>query len=455
MVELTHQRVPPHDLDAEAAVLSASMLDPDALPKVRAIVRPEAFYGEAHRQIFAGCVAVSDGGAAVDVVSVATWLRDHGRLTQVGGMAYLTEVLNAAPAVQHVETYAETVARKARVRRVQQIAQRLAIEAYEPIHDEDEWIDRAERQIHEVAASRLDASPPETMRGVVQHVFEKLLEASKRAEQGLDAFTGIRTTFERWDESTGGLHRGESTILAARPGIGKTALLMNVAFAIALQNLGVIVFSLEMPNEQIVMRALCSAAGVDGRKARTGMFDRSDWAKLTPAAQRVSTPEHFYLVDRPTGLLDMKSYVRARASEMAKSGVRLGLVAVDYIQLMAWREGIRSREEAVSENARGLKLLAKEMDCPVIGLSQLNRGVEQRPDKRPMLGDLRESGAIEEAADSVIGMYRDDYYNEESDRAGIAELLLLKSRHGPTGTIEVGFDAKSTTFFNLREDASR
>jgi replicative DNA helicase len=447
----TRLRSPAHDLQAEAAVISACILDPASLPIAAAIVRPGAFYAQRHAKIFEALEALSADGVQIDSVQVATRLRDTGELVRVGGLEYLIEVVNAAPAVANVATYADTVARKARVRRMQLVAQRLTEQAYEPIPDEDGWLDSAEQQVHEILASRTDQSKPDTMRSVVTTVFRKLQEANARAARGEDGITGIRTGYEQLDESTGGLHDGESTIFAARPGIGKTSILMNVADHVAHRGYGVIVFSLEMPNEQIATRALCSAARVDVRKARTSMFDPSDWSKLSPAAQHVTEPKHWYLVDRPSALLDMKSYVRARASEMAKDSVKLGLVAVDYLQLMVGRDGVRSREESVSENARGLKLMAKEMGCPVIGLSQLNRGVESRNDKRPMLGDLRESGAIEEAADCVIGIYRDDYYHEDSKTPGIAELILLKNRHGPTGTVEVGFDAKSTTFFNLRD----
>lgn len=445
-------QIPPHDVDAEAAVLSAVMIDATAYDKVATLVTAEDFFGEAHRRIFEACASVSTKGAGIDVLLVSGWLRDNGRLAQVGGMAYLTEVVNAAPAVLHVDRYAEIVASKSRLRTLQTKLRALLADSFRPIDDGDTFIDRAEQQVHAVNASKRARTPVHTMPTVITTVFQKMLEASRRV---LSGNTGTSTGFEVLDDMTGGLHDGESTILAARPGMGKTAMAMNVACTVAHGGRGVIVFSLEMPNEQLATRALCSAAGVDGRKARTNKFDHSDWSRLTEAASRITKPEHFYLIDQPCGLLEIRSLARARASDMARAEKKLGLIVVDYVQLMSGREGIRSREEAVAENARGLKLIAKELSCPVIVLSQLNRVVETRSDKRPMLSDLRESGAIEEAADCVIGMYRDDYYHEDTVNAGRCELTLLKHRHGPTGTIEVGFSAKTTTFFNLREEAAQ
>ena len=446
MTDTVESRVPPHDLRAEGAVLSASLADGATLAKAAAIVRPSDFYSEAHRRIFEAALALLEVGQPVDVVTVLTWLKDHDWLAQCGGPAYLTEVLNAAPTVANIETYAETVARKARLRGLILACQRVVSQGYSPLEDEDAFIDRAEAAIHEVSAARR-GSKVDTMRAALHRAFAKIQDASQRAVT--DRYTGTPTGFTALDEQTGGLHDGEQTIIAARPGIGKTAWAMNVAVRFAARGLGVVAFSLEMPNEQLAMRALCSEARVDVRKARVGAFDRNDLRRLTDAVVVAARPEHFYLIDTPSTLLDMRAIVRARAADMARTKTKLGLIVVDYAQLMEGREGIRSREEAVAANARGLKLLAKEANTHVLLLSQLNRGVETRADKRPMLSDLRESGALEEAADCVIGMFRDDYYDRDSKRPGVVELLLLKHRHGPTGTVEIGFDAPSTTFSDL------
>jgi replicative DNA helicase len=450
-------RVPPHDLSAEAAVISACLVDASAVDLAIPIVRPEDFYAESHRRIFE---AIGDLHAKVkpaDVVQVATWLRDHDRLLQIGGMSYLTEILNAAPAVAHVEVYAETVARKARVRRMQQTAQRIVAESYAAIADEDDWLDRAATKMHEVALSgSRHRAPIETMPSVLHRVFDKIDRDHQQASDG--KCVGLPTGFARFDEATGGLHNGELTIVAARPGVGKTALAMNVVSTVAKTGIGVVVFSFEMPNEQIVSRALCSEAGLEERLLRTGQLSAKDWTAITHAACSLGEMKHVYLADRPCNLLDLRSYVRARQADMHRGGIRLGLVVVDFAQLMLGRSGVAHREEAVSENARGLKLLAKDVSCPVVVLSQLNRNVEARSDKRPMLSDLRESGALEEQGDVIVGMYRDDYYNARSKRPGVCELILLKHRHGPTGTVEVGFHGPTTRFFDLpheeRDEAS-
>jgi replicative DNA helicase len=421
------------------------MIDPDAFPKVSPILKPEHFYSEAHRRIYEACESLSEGGKPIDVVQVATWLKGHDRIGQIGGMAYLTEVLNTAPAVANVVSYAEIVASKARVRKLVQICQRITSEGYQPMEDEDAFIDRAETAVHQVSADKRRLSV-ETMRSALQKVFKQIQESDQRREQ---KYSGTPTGLTVLDDHIGGLHAGEQTVIAARPGIGKSALMMSIASKVADQDLGVIVFSLEMPSEQLAIRALCSAANVDVRKARVGAFDAGDLRAITDAIGPAIRPEHYYLVETPCTLMDVRGIVRARQADMARTGTKLGLVAVDYAQLMDAREGVKNREEAVAINARGLKMLAKEVGAAVVLLSQLNRGVESRADKRPMLSDLRESGAIEEAADCVIGMYRDDYYYEDSKTPGIVELILLKHRHGPTGTIEVGFRAQSTSFYNI------
>lgn len=445
---MTADRLPPSDLPAERALLSGVLVDSDVLPRVSPIVRPESFYSEAHRRIFEAAESLASVGQPVDIVTVATWLKDRGRLDQVGGVGYLTETLAAAPIASNPEAYAEIIASKHRVRRMIAVAQRIVAEGYEPIADEDAFVDRSESSIHEVAIAQSARTMAETMRATLRRVFTKLHESAGRVGHG---YTGVPTGFTEFDEGTGGLHDGETTVIAARPAMGKTGWAMNIASNVAARELGVIVFSLEMPNEQLATRALCSAARVNVLKARTNNFDRYDWSKLTAVVDEIAKPEHFYLVDRPCTLLDMRSIARAKQSDMARSGTKLALVVVDYIQLMQGRDGIKSREEAVSDNARGLKMLSKELGCHVILLSQLNRGVESRNDKRPLLSDMKESGAIEESADCVVGMYRDDYYNENSKTPGIVELVLLKQKHGPTGTVSIGFEASSVTFTNLRQ----
>jgi replicative DNA helicase len=464
-------RVPPHDLDAEAAVLSAVMLDPLALDKVSETLRAEHFYSEAHRRIYEACVELSGGGKPVDVVQVATWLRDRDRLAQVGGMAYLTEVLNAAPAVANVAAYGQTIHEKWRVRQLILTCQRVTAQGYAGYGEAQQFIDQAEQAVYDIARTR-ESSNVQTLRDVMQETFRRITKATERGAR----IIGISSGFDRYDRMTSGLHDGELTIVAARPGMGKTSLVLNMAVNVASpQQLesardpnerweepgyGVVVFTLEMPREQIVNRMLCSEARVDVSRVRTGMLTPNDWSKLTQAASHLANL-NVWVDDTPAiSILELRSKVRRLQAEFDRTDPasgekkqRIGLVVVDYLQLMKGRDNAQSREQEISEISRGLKQLAKELSLPVIALSQLNRAVETRGEKskRPQLSDLRESGAIEQDADNICFIYRDDYYNKETADRNVAELIIAKQRNGPTDTVKVRFDAQYTRFDNLAE----
>ncbi len=462
-------RVPPHDLDAEAAVISAVMLDPLALDKVNEFLRPEFFYSEAHRRIFEACVELSSEGKPVDVVQVATWLRDRERLAQVGGMPYLTEVLNAAPAVANVVAYGKTIHEKSRVRQLILACQRVAAQGYAGYGEAQSFIDSAEQAVYDIARTR-ESSSVFPLRDIMQETFRRMMKATERGAR----ITGIPTGFDRYDRTTSGLHSGELTIVAARPGMGKTSFVLNVATNVASpQELesardpnerwqepgyGVIVFSLEMPREQIVNRMLCSEARVDVSKVRTGNMSPADWTRMTQAAAHLNNLNIWVDDSAALSILELRSKVRRLQSEFDRADPetgekkqRIGLVIVDYLQLMKGRDGVNSREQEISEISRGLKQLAKELSLPVIALSQLNRAVETRSEKskRPQLSDLRESGAIEQDADNICFIYRDDYYNKESQERAVAELIVAKQRNGPTDTVKVKFDAQYTRFEDL------
>jgi replicative DNA helicase len=462
-------RVPPHDLDAEAAVLSAVMIDSLSLDKVLEFLKPEHFYSEAHRRIFEACMELKVAGKPVDVVQVGTWLKDRERIAQVGGMGYLTEVLNAAPAIANVAAYGYTIREKARVRQVIAVCQRVAAEGYIDYGEAQTFIDGAEQAIYEIARTP-ESSSIEQLRFVLKRAFTQLQEASSRG----DRITGMATGFSRYDELTAGLHDGDLTIIAARPGMGKTSFVLNVAANVAqprgreLANdpntrwedpgHGVVVFSLEMPREQLANRMLCSEARVDVGKVRKGYLSQQDWSKLTGAASFVGTLP-IWIDDSPAlSILELRAKVRRLQAEYdqpgkdGRPGKRIGVVIVDYLQLMRGRENAASREQEISEISRGLKGLAKELKLSVIALSQLNRAVETRSEKskRPQLSDLRESGAIEQDADNICFIYRDDYYNKEaSTEPNVAELIIAKQRNGPTGTAKVRFDKEYTRFDNL------
>jgi replicative DNA helicase len=462
-------RVPPHDLDAEAAVLSAVMIDSVSLDKVLEFLKPEHFYSEAHRRIFEACMELKVAGKPVDVVQVGTWLKDRERIAQVGGMGYLTEVLNAAPAIANVAAYGYTIREKARVRQLIATCQRVAAEGYIDYGEAQTFIDGAEQAIYEIARTA-ESSTVEQLRIVLKRAFTQLQEASSRG----DRITGMATGFSRYDDLTAGLHDGDLTIIAARPGMGKTSFVLNVAANVAQPRgrelasdpntrwedpgHGVIVFSLEMPREQLANRMLCSEARVDVGKVRKGFLSAQDWSKLTLAASFVGALP-IWIDDSPAlSILELRAKVRRLQAEYdrpgkdGKPGKRIGVVIVDYLQLMRGRENAASREQEISEISRGLKGLAKELKLSVIALSQLNRAVETRSEKskRPQLSDLRESGAIEQDADNICFIYRDDYYNKEaSTEPNIAELIIAKQRNGPTGTAKVRFDKEYTRFDNL------
>jgi replicative DNA helicase len=462
-------RVPPHDLDAEAAVLSAVMLDPSALDKVLEFLRPEHFYSEAHRRIFEAALELRAKGQPADLIQIGAWLKDRERIAQVGGMEYLTTILHVAPAVANIASYGKIIHEKWRVRQLIATCQRVAAQGYIDYGDAQSFIDQAEQSIYQLARTS-ESSSVELLLDVIKKSFKKLTASLERG----DRITGISTGFERLDKQTAGLHEGDLTIVAARPGMGKTSFVLNVAANVASPkvkesqgkgrwedgSVGVIVFSLEMPKEQIANRMVCAEGRVDVGKLRQGYLSPQDWNRLTQASAWLGQLP-LWIDDTPgLTILELRAKVRRiqaefdKFDEQGRKVRRIGLVVVDYLQLMRGREGLSSREQEISEISRGLKGLAKELGVAVIALSQLNRAVETRSDKskRPQLSDLRESGAIEQDADNIIFIYRDEYYNRETTtEKAVAELIVAKQRNGPTGTVRVRFEREYTRFDNLAE----
>ena len=464
-------RVPPHDLDAEAAVLSAVLLDPGAMDRVQEFLRPEHFYSEAHRRIFEAAIDLRGRGQPVDIVQVGSWLKSRDRLGQIGGMAYLTEILNAAPAVANVGAYGKTIHEKYRVRALILVCQRVAATGYIDYGEAQEFIDNAEQSIYQLARTS-ESSSVEKLLDVMKKAFKQLQDASLRG----DRITGTPSGFDRYDRLTAGLHDGDLTIIAARPGMGKTSFVLNIAINVAAPRkmekstdpnerweddaTGCVVFSLEMPREQIANRMICSEGKVDVSKVRQGFLSSQDWARLTQSAAYLGRLPIWIDDSSSLSILELRAKVRRlqseydRPGENGKRGRRIGVVVVDYLQLMKGREGAQSREQEISEISRGLKGLAKELKVAVIALSQLNRAVETRSDKskRPMISDLRESGAIEQDADNICFIYRDEYYSKEATtEPNVAELIIAKQRNGPTGTAKVRFDREYTRFDNLAD----
>jgi replicative DNA helicase len=472
--------VPPHDLDAEAAVLSAILLTRDALDRVQEILKPEHFYGDANGRIYDAAQELALAGTPIDVVSVASYLRDRLRLAQVGGASYLAQLADATPSVAHVGAHAQVVYEKWRLRALIATCQRIAAEGYGDVGELQAFIDEAEQAIFSLAhVGRRTAVEPFSK--VVRAAFEQIRDAAERG----DRVTGISTGYEKLDGQTAGLHAGDVTIVAARPGVGKTAFVCNLGVNVAsprhaptqwqgqwvtptvpnAPGFGVAIFSLEMPRDQLAMRMVCSEGRVDVGRVRQGMLTPDDWRRLTEASSYLSSLPLWIDDTAALTLLELRAKVRRIQAEYNRDAVpadpargiqaqperKLGAVIVDYLQLMRGREGV-PREQEISEISRGLKQLAKELGVAVIALSQLNRAVEIRgkKEKRPQLSDLRESGALEQDADNIIFIYRDDYYNPETSRAkGIAELIIAKQRNGPTCTVFTRFTASCVRFDNL------
>ncbi len=467
-------RVPPHDLDAEAAVLSAVLLTAEAFDRVQETLSPEHFYAEAHRRIFEAVLDLHGSGKQVDLVTVAGWLRDRERVAQVGGMEYLAQLSDATPAVAHVEAHARIIREKWRMRQLIATCQRVAAEGYSNSEEVQAFIDSAEQAVFDIARVP-EGSSVVAVKDAIHGAFQILAEAAKRG----GGITGTPTGYKQLDRKIAGLHPGDLYIVAGRPGMGKTSLVLNMAVNVAMPRRravddsadaygegeieeagdGVAFFSLEMPREQLAARLLAVEARVDVSRIRSGEIRREDWNKLTDAAARLGRLP-IWLDDTPAlTLLDLRAKIRRLQADVKRGDSpggpgKLGLVCIDYLQLMQGRRDAGSREQEISELSRGLKQLAKEMGVPVMALSQLNRSVETRTtkDKRPQLSDLRESGAIEQDADAIFFIYRDEYYFKDSPDRGIAEIIVAKQRNGPTGSVKVKFTSEFTRFDDLAPD---
>jgi replicative DNA helicase len=444
------RRLPPQSLEAEESVLGGILLDNSAVDRVLEFVRPDDFYREAHRRIFRAMLALSERNEPADLVTLSETLRQRGELQDVGGAAYLAELAERVPTAANVAHYARIVREKAILRSLISTATEIATAGYQDSRDVKDLLDRAEQSIFAIserevkpAFVRMDALMTETFK-----VVEKL-------HQQKQSVTGVTTGYADLDRQTAGLQPSDLIIIAARPSMGKTAFVLNIAANAALRGgTGVAVFSLEMSKEQLALRMLCAEARVDLARVRTGHLAPGELGELAQAAHvLISTP--VYIDDTPAiTVLEL----RAKARRLWRDPqAKLGLIVVDYLQLMRSSEGKDSREQEISEISRSLKALAKELHVPVIALSQLNRQVENRTPPVPRLSDLRESGAIEQDADVIMFIYRDEAYNEDSDRKGLADIIIAKQRNGPVGKVELAFLREYTRFENremLPDDAA-
>jgi replicative DNA helicase len=434
-------RLPPQDVDAERSVLGAMLLEEGAVAETMALIKPDEFYRPAHGHIFAAMTALYERSEPIDEITVAAQLQLGQQLEVVGGATYLAGLTDSVPTAANVAYYARIVHNRALTRRLISAATAIAGSGYEGKGDIDVLLDEAEAKIFEITSAR-DHRSFVPLDEIVKDAFKLIMSAYDRKE----SITGLTTGFTDLDDKTSGLQASDLIIVAGRPSMGKTAFALGVAQNSAITTkTPVAVFSLEMSKEQLVMRMMCSEARIDSQRMRRGMLKDQEWSKLAQAAGLL-TAAPVYIDDTGSiSVLEMRAKARRLQAEKG-----LGLVVVDYLQLMRGRSGSEGREREISEISRGLKALAKELSVPVMALSQLNRSLEQRQDKRPVLSDLRESGAIEQDADVICFVYRDEYYNPDTEDKGVAEIIIGKQRNGPTDTVKLKFTREHTRFDNYK-----
>lgn len=435
-------KIPPHDLDAEQAILGSMLTDRDAVISSVEVLKEEDFYREDNRAIYAAILNLYNRAEPIDIITVKSELESMGKFQQIGGLEYLAELPEKVPTTANATKYIKIVEEKSTLRRLIKTANEIIELGYDQSEEVEDIMEGAEKKIFNIMQEKKQKgySP---IKDVLVESFTKLEELYNRKQH----ITGVPSGFTDLDYRTAGFHGSELILIAARPAMGKTAFALNIATNAAVKSkVPVAVFSLEMSKEQLVNRILCSESMVDSNKVRTGKLEEDDWTKLAGSIGPLSEA-NIYIDDTP-GISITEIRAKCRKLKLEKD---IGLVVIDYLQLIQGSNNKRngSREQEISEISRSLKILAKELDVPVIALSQLSRAAEQRPDHRPMLSDLRESGAIEQDADIVMFLYRDDYYNQDSEKKDIAEVIIAKHRGGSTGTVELLWLGSYTKFVNL------
>ncbi|RED83335.1 replicative DNA helicase [Cohnella sp. LGH] len=439
--QMLYDRVPPQNLEAEQAVLGAILLETEALVASMERLKSEDFYSVAHQRIFDVMVSLNDDNEPIDLITLASRLQDLGQMEEVGGIIYLTKLANAVPTAANVEYYATIVEEKSLLRRLIRTATQIVSNGYATEDDVSVLLNDAEARIMELS-NRRSSTGFISIRDVLMEVFERV-EFLFNNRGGV---TGIPSGFVDLDRMTAGFQPNDLIIVAARPSVGKTAFALNVAQNVAVRaSETVAIFSLEMSAAQLVQRIICAESNVDAQRMRTGHLEGDDWEKLSMAIGALSEAQ-IYIDDTPGITV---SDIRAKCRRLKKEK-GLGMILIDYLQLIQGRgKAGENRQQEVSEISRTLKQIARELEVPVIALSQLSRGVEQRQDKRPMMSDLRESGSIEQDADIVAFLYRDDYYDKESEKKNIIEIIIAKQRNGPVGTVELVFLKNFNKFVSL------
>lgn len=437
-MELT--RNAPQNISAEQAALGSIILDKDSILNCIEILKAEDFYRNSHQVIYQCALDLFENNQAVDLVTLTEELNKKKKLEEVGGASYLTTLMSSVPTAANVIYYAKIVEQKAILRKLINHATKIVTMGYEEQEDARVLLDKAENLIFEVSQQKIEHSFS-PIKELLTESFEKIEDLYHKG----NFITGVPTGFVELDEITTGFQQSELVIIAGRPSMGKTALCLNIAQNAAMQHkIPVAIFSLEMSKAQIVQRMLCSEARIDTHALRRGRMPEEDWPKLSMAAGRLSSAPIF--IDDTSGISPLE--IKAKSRRL-KARYDLGLILVDYLQLIQTGLKIENRQQEISQISRSLKGLARELDVPVIAVSQLSRAVEQRSVQRPRLSDLRESGAIEQDADVVAFLYREEYYKPKSNKKGIAEVIISKQRNGPTGTFELAFLKEYTRFENL------
>ncbi len=436
-------RIPPHSQEAEQAVLGGLLLNNEAWDEVAERVGPKDFYRKEHRLIFQVVDQLVEEEKPCDLVTVSQALTHRGELDDVGGMTYLSDLARNTPSAANINAYADIVRERSILRQLIQVSHGIAEQSFNPKGTPSlEILDAAESAIFEIAEQQKKGSGPQDIKTVLKKAVDRIDELYKNK----NSLTGLTTGFEELDKMTSGLQPSDMVVVAGRPSMGKTTFAMNLCENVALKaHKPVLVFSMEMPADAIVMRMLSSLGRINQTSIRSGRLDQDDWPRITSAIQMLS--EQKFFIDDTPALSPLE--LRTRARRVAREcGGQLGMIMIDYLQLMQV-PGADSRVNEISEISRSLKGLAKELNCPVVALSQLNRSLEQRPNKRPVMSDLRESGAIEQDADVIMFLYRDEVYNQDTTEKGIGEVIIGKQRNGPIGTIRLAFIGKYTKFEDL------
>jgi replicative DNA helicase len=441
--DLSSHKLPPQNIEAEQSILGGILIENFAVNKVMEVLAPDDFYRESHRKIYKALIDLSERDEPADLITLTNELKNNGHLDSVGGASYVASLIDSVPTAANIEYYVKIVKEKAILRKLIQTSTEIITQSYEDRGDVEGFLDEAERAIFDISENRVRPSFY-SVKDVIKDSF-KILE---RLYEKKELVTGVPSGFKELDRLTAGFQPSDLIIVAGRPSMGKTAFCLNIAQYAAIQKkIPIAIFSLEMSKEQLGIRMLCSEAHVEGTKLRSGFLSESDWPRLTIAAGNLSDASIY--IDDTAALTILELRAKARRLKTEQGG--LGMVIVDYLQLMKGRTRVESRQQEISEISRSLKALSKELSIPVIAVSQLSRKTGERTGNRPQLSDLRESGAIEQDADLILFIYRDEIYNrsEDNPNKGKAEIIIGKQRNGPIGKVDLAFLDKFTTFKEL------